>query len=366
VADSSVTLPPTGAGSATPVFSTRTNLAGEHMEVVAVGIDGSNDVVPSSLAGGLAVTPLGETAGVGVGAAGDAEAVAAGSAIAVLKRLRTLLAGGLPAALVGGRLSVDASGVAVPVTDNAGSLTVDSAQLPAALVGARLDVNLGAAPATVTADTELPAAAALADAAGNPTAPAVGAFGLLWNGASWDRAPGTTIGQLAQGSVAHDAVDAGNPVGLGARAIAFGANPTAVAAADRTVLFANRAGVLFTLGGHPNTTTLELAFTAVQTDVAIVTVAGGLKIVVTAIAFVLDEATTVGVGFRVGFGAINTPTTTGVVLSHPGLIPGGGIVRGDGSGIIGAGADGEDLRLTADVPTTGSGRVVVSYFTIES
>lgn len=32
----------------------------------------------------------------------------------------------LPAALVGGRLSVDASGVAVPITDNAGSLTIDA------------------------------------------------------------------------------------------------------------------------------------------------------------------------------------------------------------------------------------------------
>lgn len=43
-----------------------------------------------------------------------------------------------------GRLSVDASGVAVPVTDNSGSLTVDSTQWPAALVGGRLDVNIGA------------------------------------------------------------------------------------------------------------------------------------------------------------------------------------------------------------------------------
>lgn len=33
---------------------------------------------------------------------------------------------------------------AIPITDNSGSLTVDSAQLPAALVGARLDVNNGA------------------------------------------------------------------------------------------------------------------------------------------------------------------------------------------------------------------------------
>lgn len=36
-----------------------------------------------------------------------------------------VIKGQLPAALVGGRLSVDASGVAVPITDNAGSITVD-------------------------------------------------------------------------------------------------------------------------------------------------------------------------------------------------------------------------------------------------
>lgn len=40
---------------------------------------------------------------------------------------------------------------------------------------------------TVTADTELPAAAALADAASNPTTPTVGAALKGYNGASWDR-----------------------------------------------------------------------------------------------------------------------------------------------------------------------------------
>ncbi len=39
-------------------------------------------------------------------------------------------------------------------------------------------------------DTELPAAAALADATANPTVPAVGAFLHLWNSATWDRCPG--------------------------------------------------------------------------------------------------------------------------------------------------------------------------------
>lgn len=38
---------------------------------------------------------------------------------------------------------VDFNGVAQPITDGGGSITVDSAQLPAALVGGRLDVNLG-------------------------------------------------------------------------------------------------------------------------------------------------------------------------------------------------------------------------------
>lgn len=41
--------------------------------------------------------------------------------------------------------------------------------------------------ATVTVDTELPAAAALADNMSNPTAPAVGAFLMGWDGANWDR-----------------------------------------------------------------------------------------------------------------------------------------------------------------------------------
>jgi hypothetical protein len=36
-------------------------------------------------------------------------------------------------------------------------------------------------------DTELPAAAALADGASNPTAPMAGAAGLVWNGSTWDR-----------------------------------------------------------------------------------------------------------------------------------------------------------------------------------
>lgn len=176
-------------------------------------------------------------------------------------------------------------------------------------------------------------------------------------------------GLPSQGDVAHDGVDAGNPVLLGLRAIAHSANPTAVAAADRTVWFANRAGVPFVMGGHPNIQTFHLQWTTAQTDVALATVAAGLKIVVTGIRVTVDEATTVGVQCRVGFGATTTPATSatsGIVLNHAGMIPGGGMVHGDGSGILGIGADGDDLRITAEAPTSGAASIYGTFYTIES
>lgn len=88
------------------------------------------------------------------GATTDAEAAAGnGTLIAIQKRLRTLLNGGLPAALGG-----------------SGGLKVDPA---------------GAWPV----DSELPAAAALTDADGNPTVPGIGGYGMIWDSsaAAWRR-----------------------------------------------------------------------------------------------------------------------------------------------------------------------------------
>lgn len=191
--------------------------------------------------------------------------------------------------------------------------------------------------------------------------PAVAALQIMDD---WDNA--ASDGASVSGDVAHDAADAGEPVKIGYKAIAHGANPTAVAENDRTNGYANRHGIPFVMGGHPNIVTLEAAYTAAQTDAAIITAGAGTKIVVTNIQILADNANTVDVGARVGFGAANTPTTTGVVATHPGIAPGSGISRGDGSGIIGIGADGEDLRITSEVPTGGSIRVLVSYYTIES
>ena len=51
--------------------------------------------------------------------------------------------------------------------------------------------------ATVTVDTELPTAAALADATANPTVPSIGVYNMGYNGTTWDRLRSTTANGLA-------------------------------------------------------------------------------------------------------------------------------------------------------------------------
>jgi hypothetical protein len=51
-----------------------------------------------------------------------------------------------------------------------------------------LQVNLGT---NNDVDTELPSAAALGDDTANPTVTSLGSFGHLWDGATWDRTPGS-------------------------------------------------------------------------------------------------------------------------------------------------------------------------------
>jgi hypothetical protein len=55
--------------------------------------------------------------------------------------------------------------------------------------------------ATVTVDTELPTAAALADNTANPTVPAVGAFAMHYDGSAWDRTLGVNGHQMAAAGV---------------------------------------------------------------------------------------------------------------------------------------------------------------------
>lgn len=167
------------------------------------------------------------------------------------------------------------------------------------------------------------------------------------------------------GFVGHGVAESANPVPAGFKAIVHGTNPTEVAANDRTRAYANLQGLPWVIGGHPNIKTIRANYTAAQTNAAIVTVGAGVRIVVTRCSVLADGANSVDVQVRIGFAAATTPTTTGVVLSHPGIKAGSGLIEGSGAGMLGVGATGEDLRITSGVPSAGSIDVVVSYYTID-
>lgn len=186
--------------------------------------------------------------------------------------------------------------------------------------------------------------------------------------------PGTTNAVVAGGNIAHDGVDSGNPVKLGLRALAHGTNPTAVAAADRTDWLANRAGIPWVIGGHPNVVCYGMQITAAVTNAVIgPTVASGLKFVCTGVSFVLDNASTNFPSVVIGFGTASTPAfgstpgTAKILAGHPSCPAGGGMTIGDGSGIIGIGGDDEEVRITTVLTAANNGLfVLLKGYTIES
>ena len=114
---------------------------------------------------------------------------------------------------VSGTVTANAGTGPWPVTDNGGSLTVDApvgtpvfvrlsdgsaaiATLPVSLASVPSHAVTNAGTFAVQADTELPTAAALADATANPTTPVVGAMLEGWNGATWDRLKSDTTNGL--------------------------------------------------------------------------------------------------------------------------------------------------------------------------
>jgi len=174
------------------------------------------------------------------------------------------------------------------------------------------------------------------------------------------------------GNVAHDAPDADPPMKIGHKAVNLGATPTAVAAADRTDWLATRAGVPFVLGGHPNIQSSEYFTSGAITDDNILpAIAAGSAYVITGIMVTCSNANVTSPSVRIGFGTANVPSqgatnadaVAKVILSHPGIAPGSGVVKGNGSGIVGIGASDEELRLTCSTPTT-SLCIVVDWFSI--
>jgi hypothetical protein len=278
-------------------------------------------------------------------------------------------------------LEVNADGELKVVQDVAANLNVTEASAAAILADtANMDTNLGTVAGAVAAgqmQVDIVADGAGLALAANQLADghnvtvdnaSIAVTNAIADG--WDNA--ASDGASVSGDLAHDAPDATTePVKIGARAISLGADPTEVAAADRTNLYATRAGQLFTLGGHPNILTKQLNITdadGAQTDTNLLAavVAATDKCVVTHITVTADNANTGDVQCRIGFGAANTPANdaAGIVLSHPGIAAGSGVSVGNGAGIVGMGADGEELRITCEDPVGGNLDVVVGYFII--
>lgn len=74
----------------------------------------------------------------------------------------------------------------------------------------------------------------------NSTILAMATAGYLYNGSTWDRQRGDTTGTYVVGNVAHDAVNSGNPVGMGG--YASDTRPTDVAVGDRVNAWMSLAG----------------------------------------------------------------------------------------------------------------------------
>ena len=281
---------------------------------------------------------------------------------------------------------------AAPTTDHLAALTAVANAVAPTYIEANqvlLSVDLSGALRVVAAALPLPANAAI-ETGGNLATIAGKDFATQTTLAALNTkipaSPATAGGQLAaghtvdqtggpwqiDGDVAADGPESGNPVKIGGRAHEHGANPPETSANDdRVEWIFNRHGIPFVIGGHPNVITTEYRATGVQTNDAIITVATGSKIVVTGISVTCDNATTVDVGVRIGFGTSVVPTepadgasVNGVVLSHPGIAAGSGVVLGSGAGILAVGADDEDLRITNEVPTTGSIKVVVTHYIV--
>ena len=180
-----------------------------------------------------------------------------------------------------------------------------------------------------------------------------------------------------RGDIADNQPDTSSkPVKVGMHALSHGANPGAVGGNERVDWHANVHGIPWVLGGHPNIKTAEYNTTnssGETNDDMLGAIDASTKLVITAIDVTCDKANTKDTGVRIGFGQTVVPAegssgataVDGIVLSHPGIAAGSGMVKGTGAGIVGIGGANEELRITNEDPG-GKLRVVVTFFTIAS
>ncbi len=181
----------------------------------------------------------------------------------------------------------------------------------------------------------------------------------------------TNGNSIIVGNRDHDIADTGSPVKIGFRAVEFNSDPATVSADDdRVDSIATPQGIQWVLGGHPNIINREWMATLSQTNDPIIdSVAAGSQIIITQIAVTVDADGTTTPQVRIGFGTASVPaeptngnSVDGMVVSLAGIAAGSGIVLGNGSGAIAIGGDGEELRITSEVPTTGKIVVTLSYY----
>ncbi len=117
-----------------------------------------------------------------------------------------------------------------------------------------------------------------------------------------------------------------------------------------------------------NLTVRVLDSDGAQTDAAAITAAETERIVVTRVTMTAADANTGAVNCTVGFAAATLPTPDtggagdGVVADFLGMPSGGGLTVGNGSGVLGAGALGQDLRYTCEDPAGGSISISITYY----
>lgn len=159
------------------------------------------------------------------------------------------------------------------------------------------------------------------------------------------------------------------------QAVAHGTGPTAVTAGNRVGALANREGLPFTMGGHPNIQRKTFTIAAAdgtRTDQSLVgTISAGTKVVVTEFSAKVSPANSANVTLRVGCGSANTPAAslTGATLLTDATYASGamnGEHFGDGGGMVLVCGDGEEVRYTSSAATGGHLYITLSYYTTAS
>lgn len=158
----------------------------------------------------------------------------------------------------------------------------------------------------------------------------------------------------------HDAVDAGEPVKIGMKAVDFGADPTEVAALDRVDALATRHGIQWVLGGMPNLLRANVTMSTATTS-DLITATASERIIITEVsAFASDDNTgNVAITINHDLSAVDTR-----IAKHPAIPVGSGFVEGTGAGVLSVGPVGGKVEVTSDAAQTVE--VHATYFKIPS